>query len=170
MPGFRRRKFRVRRYGIESKLYLERKTRWGDRVRKRRSDAPLEDMPLLAGDGTRTDWSGQWFCDRIALRGLRPACRITYDRTAFVRATPAGPLRLTLDRTIRGTPTDCWDLSPVDGEEILPGFVVCEFKFRQSLPELFRGLIEQLKLEAGSISKYRRVMTSAGIVPLPRSA
>jgi hypothetical protein len=36
-PGYRRRKFRARRYGLTSWLYLERKWKAGDRVSKRRS-------------------------------------------------------------------------------------------------------------------------------------
>ena len=35
--SYRRRKYRLRRYGAEPWLYLERKSRWGDRVAKRRT-------------------------------------------------------------------------------------------------------------------------------------
>src|SRR5262245_43404527 len=36
-PGYRRSKFRLRRYGEEQRAFLERKFRKGDRVRKKRS-------------------------------------------------------------------------------------------------------------------------------------
>src|SRR5262249_22260166 len=36
-PKYRRRKYRVRRYGAEPWTFLERKSKWGDRVAKRRS-------------------------------------------------------------------------------------------------------------------------------------
>jgi hypothetical protein len=162
--GFRGRKYRLRRYGEDERVYLERKSRRGDRVKKRRCDVPLADLAIFPFDGAAVDWPGLWFRDRIGLRALQPVCRISYERTAFVQATSEGPVRLTLDRQIRGLPSAAWDLPPVrDGRHILAGQVICEFKFRAGLPALFKDLIADLKIQPASISKYRRVMTAAGV-------
>src|SRR5436305_1036093 len=47
-PSYKRRKFRVRRYGAAPWVFLERKSKWGDRVAKRRSPVPGEEVALLA--------------------------------------------------------------------------------------------------------------------------
>src|SRR5207302_7532649 len=46
-PSYRRRKFRVRRYGSAPLAFLERKAKWGDRVAKRRTSVPEEEWPRL---------------------------------------------------------------------------------------------------------------------------
>ena len=161
-PGQRGRKYRLRRYGSEQQVHLERKTRRGDRVKKRRSQVPLEELALLATATQPPLWPGEWFGQRIAAQNLRPACLITYERVAYVQLSSEGPLRLTLDRQIRGVASEAWDLTPVaPGPGILPTLVVCEFKFRGALPNLFKELIHALQLEAGSVSKYRRTMLQA---------
>jgi len=162
-PRYRRRKYRLRRYGCEPRAYLERKTRRGDRVQKWRSDVALNDLAAFSTSDYLAGWSGAWFHERVQARALRPACRMTYERTAFVQNTAEGPLRLTLDRQIRGAATSAWDLAPLaDGQRILPAQVICELKFRHGLPQLFKDLVHQLRLEAGSVSKYRRMMSAAG--------
>jgi hypothetical protein len=161
--GFRRRKFRVRRYGNGSRLFLERKKRVDDTVAKRRADISFEELPRLASADVDAAWGASWFHDRVNGCALRPACRLTYDRVAFVCASEEGPLRLTLDRNIRGAATDRWDLEPVEGgQRILEDAVICEFKFRQALPGLFRDLIFSLDLQPGNCSKYRRMMAASG--------
>ena len=162
--GFRSSKFRLRRYGSENLVYLERKTRRGDRVSKRRCDVPMCEMAALANQEVAAAWPGAWFHDRVAKFPLRPSCRLTYDRTAFVKMTEDGPLRMTLDRHIRGLMAQEWDLTPLDaGHNILEDHVVCEFKFRGSMPGLFKQVIHTLQLEAGSVSKYRRMMLASGL-------
>ena len=164
--GHRSRKFRLRRYGSESTAYLERKSRKGDRVAKRRSHVPLAELTALTAQQISDDWSGAWFRQSVTTQSLLPACRLTYDRTAFVRLAEDWPLRLTLDRRIRGLGTDAWDLTPLDGgHAILPGQVICEFKFRVAMPALFKQVITSLQLEAGSVSKYRRMMIASGAAP-----
>lgn len=161
--GHRSRKFRLRRYGSESRIYLERKTRRGDRVEKRRSDVQLHELATLAEPPQANGWPGDWFHTFITERTLRPACRLTYERTAFVQSSEQGPLRMTLDRQIRGAIAHHWDLTPLDeGHGILHEHVICEFKFRGALPGLFKQVICDLQLEAGSVSKYRRMMLATG--------
>src|SRR5690606_22012896 len=69
----RRRKFRLRRYGEEPRIYLERKTRRGDRVQKWRSDVPLDELAALHTSDYLAGWSGAWFHERVQARALRPA-------------------------------------------------------------------------------------------------
>jgi hypothetical protein len=165
-PGHRRRKLRVRRYGGEERIYLECKERRGDRVRKWRSDVPLTELDVLAAETCPGGWGGGWFHERMWAGAFRPACRMSYERTAFVQLADEGPLRLTLDRQIRGEVTTGWELPPqVEGVRILPEHVICELKFRGGMPTLFKQLIEALQLETGSVSKYHRMMVATGTVP-----
>src|SRR5262249_37621424 len=106
--SYKRRKFRVRRYGPAPWAFLERKSKWGDRVEKRRTAVSEDELPLLAHPMALVTWSGYWFHRRLRMRRLLPACWIAYQRTAYVGACAEGPLRLTLDRRIRGIPTSAW--------------------------------------------------------------
>lgn len=161
--GHRKRKFRLRRYGIDPRVFLERKTRGSDRVKKRRSDLPLHELkPRLSGEAQDT-WAGEWFRERIDERGLRPACAVSYERTAFVQPGVEGPVRLTLDREIRGAVAHDWDLTPLaEGHRILPDHTICEFKFRGALPSMFREVILNSQLESRGVSKYRQMMLAVG--------
>jgi hypothetical protein len=155
-PSFKRRKYRVRRYGSAPLLFLERKSKSKDRVKKRRTALPGEDLDLLANPMSLVDWPGHWFHTRLLDRRLAPACRVAYLRTAFVGSCPEGLLRLTLDRQLRGVLAREWDLtSPEGGLPLLAGEVVLELKFTAALPLPFKGLVREMKLDPGPVSKYR---------------
>jgi hypothetical protein len=161
---FKRRKYRLRRYGADPRVFLERKTREGDRVRKRRCDVPDEDVLLLAHPMSVVTWPGHWFHQRVLLRGLRPACLIGYERTAYTAVTTEGPLRLTVDRALRGRPINAWQVTPGDGGlTLLPGQAILELKFRDALPALFKELIQEFGLTPGAASKYRVCMRAWGV-------
>src|SRR5205814_2516793 len=103
-----------------------------------------------------TAWSGYWFQRRLMLRGLGPTCRIAYERTAYVGACPEGPLRLTLDRHVRGVLAAEWSPAPVDGgRPLLTGQVILELKFFAALPAPFKELVAELRLCPSNVSKYR---------------
>jgi hypothetical protein len=155
-PGYRRRKFRLRRYGSERGLYLERKTRDGDRVRKRRTLIPDTELGRLHEPAADPHWGGHWFHSRLLTRGLLPACHISYDRVAHVGTSADGPLRLTLDRDVRGTPMPEWQVGEVTATlPLFPGQVLLELKYRAALPALFKGLIAEFNLSPRPASKYR---------------
>ncbi len=202
--GFRGRKYRLRRYGQEPTVYLERKLRRGDRVQKHRTSVPQHEIRRISTEnrqdqgqtqqnseladcgsmgqviltppilnsavpdpllGTHPDWPGEWFRAKVVQRGLRPTCCLTYERSAFVALGAAGPLRLTLDRRIRGAVANGWEVSPVVlGHEVLTGEVICEFKFRDAMPSLFKQVIADLNLQPASVSKYRRLMQAIHLV------
>jgi hypothetical protein len=156
-PGYRRSKYRVRRYGPGEVLHLERKKRQGDRVRKRRELLPLADLARLPGP----DGAGTWFGLRVREQLFRPVCWIGYSRTAFVGATLGGAARLTLDRQVVGLPAPAWTVpARVDGRELLPDEAILELKFRTALPGLFRALLGTLPSHTARGSKYARCVAS----------
>jgi hypothetical protein len=158
-PGFRRNKYRVRRYGDGEMVRLERKTRWGDRVYKRREVIPLTAVSRLV------EGAGSWFGARVQRRLLRPVCWIGYTRTAYLGITPNGPVRLTLDRDVIGATASDWSVpAGVQGRELLGDGVVLELKFRSALPGLFRELLESLPARLSGASKYRRCLEVWGLV------
>jgi hypothetical protein len=160
-----RHKYRVRRYGRGDALYLERKTRWGDRVSKQRVAVDDDWLPLLPSDAPAPGWPGAWFQGEVQARRLRPVCRISYRRTAFV-GDDCGPVRLTLDRHAHCVPQALWRVDALgDGLPLLPGRVVLELKYRDALPALFKRLLVELCLSPGSVSKYRRGVEAWKLAP-----
>jgi hypothetical protein len=160
--GFRRRKFRVRQYGSAPTVFLEQKTKSQQRVRKRRTAVPIEELPVL--DGAANGWPGAWFGARLTARGLRPVCRVSYQRLAFVGASPDGPLRLTFDRAAHGAAADGAQPKRVaNGSTLLNDEVIAEFKFLGAMPAVFKSVIEGLQLTSRPVSKYRRCVEAVGL-------
>jgi hypothetical protein len=169
-PYFRRRKFRVRRYGSDPVVYLERKTKWGDRVAKRRLSITLAELPYLAQPLSPQTWTGHEYHRRLRENRLLPACEIAYQRTAFMGSSSESSLRLTLDRSIFGCVTRTITLDPVkNGVQVLRDKVILELKFRNVLPALFKGLVRDLSLAASTVSKYR-LCCQAHDLPTTRAA
>jgi hypothetical protein len=157
-------KFRVRRYGSAGPVFLERKDKTGDKVHKTRVSVPTFDLAVLAGDRGRDSWAGQWFHGEIAGRRLAPVCRISYDRVAYLGSADGSAVRVTFDRKVRGEPSATWNVEPVAMDsELFPHQVICEFKYRLSLPRMFKEVIESLGLHPTPCSKYRRFIAAAGL-------
>lgn len=110
------RKFRVRRYGGADAVFLERKTRLGDLVRKDRTPVALDELPRLAESDDDQTWIAADFRRQLARRSLAPVAFIQYRRRAFYGALDGGPsggaLRVTIDRDARGASTDGWSFGP----------------------------------------------------------
>lgn len=166
-PGFGARKYRVRRYGVAGPVFAERKTKRGDEVRKRRSPVGDGEFDALGEPNPRADWAGEWFRRQAVLRGLRPVCRVTYERVAYMgTAADGGAVRVTFDRNVRGAVTGGWEPVPVDvpsAGPLLPGRVVCEFKFRVAMPVLFKAVVADLGLAPAAVSKYRTFMSTVPV-------
>ena len=168
-PSYRRRKFRLRRYGAAPWAFLERKSKWGDRVEKRRTPVPEVELALLAHPLSVLTWPGHWFHRRLLARRLGPACRVAYQRTAYVGACAEGPLRLTLDRRVRGALTRDWDAGPLGAAlPLLRGRVILELKFRAALPGPFKQLVQGLRLSPFGVSKYRLCREAWGVTAAGR--
>jgi hypothetical protein len=153
----------LRRYGIGPAVFLERKSRWGDRVAKRRTLVSPADIGRLEASIDGPEWDGHWFHRRLRTCGLWPACQVSCERTAFVGTSADGPLRVTLDRQALALPARSWDLEETRaGLPILTGRVILELKFRASLPVLFKHLIQEMGLCPGPVSKYRLAVEAWG--------
>src|SRR6185503_941072 len=74
--SYGRSKFRVRRYGDEPRVFLERKLRTGSRLAKRRTDIPIETLHLLKTLDTGGN-DTKWFRRRVSIRQLAPVCRVS---------------------------------------------------------------------------------------------
>lgn len=162
--GRRRRKHRARRYGAGDVIFLERKVKVGDRVRKKRACIPLADLALLNGAGLTEDSPAAWFQQKVASGNLRPQSLVWYERIAYCGVLSGSPVRLTFDRDVRGLPINEWRLSR-DAEAAPPllADVICELKFAWSMPQAFKRAIETLQLTPVRLSKYRLAMQRAGI-------
>lgn len=164
--GHRRRKFRIRRYGGEAVVHLERKSKPGDRVKKRRTAIAGNELARLAGASVEADpaWPGYWFQRRLLTRRLQPRCLISYERQAHVGMGADGPMRLTLDRDIRAALVDAFTFEPASsGTLLIPGVVPLELKFQSSMPALFKGLVQDMKLTPMGVSKYRAGIEACGL-------
>jgi hypothetical protein len=160
--SYGRAKYRVRRYGNADRIFLERKLRTSSLLAKRRTAIALDDLPLVADDNPAApwNWSGDWFQQRLAARRLEPACEVSYMRTARIGTGVHGPVRLTLDEQLRALPASGLQLTMDRGRDVLSDAVILELKFRQSLPSMFKALIEQFNLAPQPVSKYRFSMAA----------
>jgi hypothetical protein len=164
-PGYRKSKYRVRRYGQEAVLFLERKTKSRGRVREQRTAIPEAELVRLEQAAPEPgDWDGEWFRHRLRERGLVPQCRIAFRRLARASEAEGGPVRLALDRDVRcalARGLDLGDLGeghwrPIAGNTL-------ELKFRGGLPRLFKDLVRELSLSPHPGSKYRQAVALCGI-------
>ena len=156
MPKYKRKKYRIRRYGLHPSLFVECKSKRGDRVKKRRVVIAVAEIATFAEPLADPSCAACWFHERVNRLRLQPACLVAYDRTAFAGTANDGPLRLTLDRNIRGILAAEWLCDPCDeGKLLLPDQVILELKFHTFLPEIFRTLVQMMRLTPGVVSKYR---------------
>src|SRR5262245_42818799 len=152
--GYNRDKFRVRRYGHTGPVFVERKTKNGEKVRKHRARINPAEVPDLAKPSLNGEWAGEWFHSQLLAKRLKPVCRVAYERVAYI-GTADGTVRLTFDRNIRGMVASEWALAEVGAvAPLLRDQVVCEFKFRVAMPALFRGIVADLALAPAPFSKY----------------
>ena len=99
--GYNRDKFRVRRYGHTGPVFVERKTKNGDKVRKHRARInPAEVTDLAAPEPQRR--MGRRMVSQPAHleRTCKPVCRVAYERVAYLGTADGGTVRLTFDRNI----------------------------------------------------------------------
>ncbi|WP_425618477.1 polyphosphate polymerase domain-containing protein [Anatilimnocola sp. NA78] len=163
--ALRTRKYRLRRYGNEETIWLERKAKVRGRVKKRRTAITDDQLACLHANTPPAHWPGHWFRRRVVLRKLQPVCTVTYERFARVGLTPEGPIRMTLDRAIGGNgipspSADDWQVprSSHSGLSRLSGLCILELKYPTILPALFKGVMSDFTLEPLKVSKFRTCM------------
>jgi hypothetical protein len=153
--SYRRAKYRIRRYGQGEMAFLERKLRTAELLSKRRSMVRVHDLPLLTASIPEASWGGSWFQERLIARKLGVVCQVTYQRTARVGMTDYGPVRLTIDETLRGLATTASEFVPGDDAVSLTPRSILEMKFRGPMPSVFKTVVEEFALKPDRISKYR---------------
>lgn len=153
----KRKKFRLRRYNGEATIWLEEKRKRQRRVCKRRTSIAEAELHSRLFESAGADWLGAWFREQFEVRQLRPVCQTSYHRFARVGETAEGAVRLTIDSCLAACPMDDWRVpaSPLNTASLLGDRRILELKFRDSLPAMFRRLIQDLRLEIASFSKYR---------------
>lgn len=173
---FKHHKFRLRRYGKEPFVFLERKSRWADQVEKYRTMVAESDLPLLGSYQLASRWQGKWFHQQILTGELKPAYQVEYERYAFVGTDSEGPVRLTMDAQIRCSPANSWRFPEFEGLTLFTQKVILEMKYCNFMPLQFESLIQSLGLTPRRISKYRLAVqaseriTRNGRVYLPSGA
>jgi len=166
--SFAKIKYRIRRYGTGDLAFLERKLKIKDTVSKRRSLVEIEDLKRLGGQEPRNGWSGFWFHRRLLARRLKPVCQISYLRTARVRATLSGPIRLTMDEDIHAFPLDNLGFMPLQcGARLSKNQYILELKYHDQMPAIFKELVERFRLNPKPFSKYRTAAVALGYVAEP---
>lgn len=159
-------KYRVRRYGSDRIIFLERKLKSRGLVSKRRTRIPDEELRRLGLEELEQDWVGYWFRRRLAARQLFPRCQIRYQRVARVGMTASGPIRLTIDRSVAAFASGEYGIHE-DGPwtPLLPEQCILELKFRIEMPALYKSLTEELSLTPQPVSKYRLGIQTCGLDP-----
>lgn len=164
--SFARAKFRVRRYGEDPLVFLERKMKREGIVRKRRIGVPFAELENLNAEANGSGWPGSWFHHRVELRRLRPVVRMSYLRLARLGVGEHGVFRVTLDRDLRAAlPLGFLPPEPLIGPDLFRGNAIMEVKFRNTLPQPMKGLVESLALTVGPFSKYRTGVRACGLAP-----
>jgi hypothetical protein len=157
-------KFRLRRYGDSDKIFLERKSKRGTQVRKRRALVDMADLSYFGQSSPPDTWAGAWYHRQVARNRFAPTCLIEYERVAYFGVSRTGPIRLTFDRNIRGTLRSDWSFdAPASSVRLMPGMVVCELKFRAALPAMFKSVLESMRLVPRGASKYRGCLNACGV-------
>lgn len=165
--SFGRSKLRIRRYGQNEVVFLERKLKTRGLLTKRRSIVRLDQLERLSESEASRDWAGYWFHRRLLARGLNPVCQISYRRTARVAMTPYGPIRLTLDENLRALPAAGLWFSDQEATPLMNDHLILELKFRYGLPALFKYLVEEFALTPQPFSKYRLAAAVLDLAPPP---
>ncbi len=161
--SFGRGKYRIRRYGDSSEVFLERKMKTRGLVSKKRTQVPLHDLTLVATGEPNREWAGYWYHRRLTARRLHPVCQISYQRTARMLMSPTGPLRLTLDEQVAAVGVNQFAFEQAEPALLSTGGVIVEIKFRQQMPALFSAFIQQFALTPKPASKYRIACATLGL-------
>jgi hypothetical protein len=160
------RKLRARRYGDETETYLERKTKRGRKVRKKRTAVSPQELRWLAAGYPLEEWRAEWYRRSVVRRGLNPVCRISYVRSALLGVSDFGTVRVTFDRELNAAPVLGWTFDAEDAGKPLPTTgVICEFKFHGTLPSLFKDALQQFELLPQGFSKFRTAIQALGLGP-----
>jgi hypothetical protein len=165
--SFGRSKYRIRRYGADDLVFLERKLREPAVLAKRRTRTALTSLARLDELAPNRLWDGHWFYARVAARKLRPVCQVSYRRMARLGLASGSVIRLTLDEALTSQDCSCAGFRDGPGVPMGDGRQILELKYSQQPPVLFKHLVEEFGLIPQPASKYRFGMAALGRVPSP---
>lgn len=169
--SFGRSKYRIRRYGSDGMVFLERKMREPAALAKRRTHVSLASVPLVWDAEVDRAWPGHWFAQRVAARRLRPVCQVSYHRLARQVRAGADLVRLTLDADLSVHLATDASFAGSPKMPVLPGKAILELKYRGVAPAIFRRLVEEFALNPQAASKYRMSAAALqGLAALPVTA
>ena len=169
--SFGRSKYRIRRYGQEDTVFLERKIRQPAVLAKRRTRLSLSALSRLTEPAVDSRWPGYWFHRRVMARRLQPVCQVAYSRMARGVVRNGDQVRLTLDCDLRALPAGDARFEPHAGAPDMvempaimgmPDRVILELKYRGAPPAIFRQLVEEFALTPQAASKYRLGVVALG--------
>jgi VTC domain len=161
-------KHRVRRYGDETTLWIETKSKKKNVVQKNRTAASEDECLTHLSDLTNdSPWCGDWFTGRIIERRLQPTVQVHYRRFARMSTLGGESLRLTIDSQLQSSPANGWNIaSTSDRCDPSRRFSsasaeVLELKFHRRMPHLFKELLRTFAIPLASFSKYRTACVAA---------
>ena len=155
-------RWRVRRYGDDDGVWLERKTNRAGRVEKQRVAADAGVVERAAADLPADDPARAWLAE-VEARGLVPAVTVAYEREAWL--LPGTTARLTLDRRLRARPAAVRLPDERDGGVPFLEDHVLELKFDDAPPEPFRRILRAEGLVPGRWSKVRAAAAALARAP-----
>ncbi|MFG0267357.1 MAG: polyphosphate polymerase domain-containing protein [Rhodopirellula sp. JB055] len=164
-----RRKYRVRRYGYESKLWLESKSKKKNEVQKNRcvgsEDEVMNTLLQLNDRNTEGESStpsfGDWFRDQAIKKELQPTTQIHYRRFARMGSEQGQNMRLTIDSQLHASPASGWDVASENSDSDrsqrvkATGLEILELKFHRFMPHRFKELLREFPIPLTGFSKYR---------------
>ncbi len=151
-------KHRIRRYGDEQTLWLETKRKKKMVVKKSRTAVFESDYLSRCAVQASDQWCGNWFLDRVADRQLQPAIQISYRRFARVAERNGECMRLTIDSDLHAGSVCGWQVGRPSSKQMSTTFgqhQILELKFDNSMPLLFKQLLQTFAIPSTAFSKYR---------------
>jgi hypothetical protein len=106
-------------------------------------------------------WCGDWFANRVVQLELKPVVLVHYRRFARTAYLGGESLRLTIDSEIEARVARDWSVATRDeGRQIeqvqqIGGARILELKFNNSMPALFKQLLQAYPILATQFSKFR---------------
>ncbi|MCC9642807.1 polyphosphate polymerase domain-containing protein [Rhodopirellula sp. JC740] len=171
-----KKKYRIRRYGSESKLWLESKRKKKCEVNKTRVVGDETEIRnqlehrlnterpcrlLSIEDSSSEEWFGDWFIAKTQLHRLQPTTQVHYQRFARMADASGQNIRLTIDSHLHASPARGWQVAREDDAHErahrvqATEYEILELKFHRYMPHVFKELLRTFPIPVTGFSKYR---------------
>lgn len=154
-----REKFRIRTYDNDSNLIkLELKSKTNSKTNKKAEAISRDMVDSIVKGGV--DFDPEWpflikkWWSEYQVQRLKPVNIVEYERTAYVESN--GNVRITFDRNISySNEVDRFFEDNIHAIPALPaGEHILEIKYDEFLPDYFRAILGETRLQRTSFSKY----------------